>query len=196
MSEAQAFYDKTCKVGLTWNGVITNMYWDLDDMLPWFGCDARHRSMLMFFASELQEGAPYYMPNYLNIYFHGNMRFNQEGQQCGYFTVVGNTVDPGDAIPEIRAHILINDRAGILPNSPGIFQSGDRVLQHELAHWFLRQRSSQGGRYDESEHTNDSSLLMRGNMPHGPNFFENVQIGICERYEIWTKALTWNQPEP
>ena len=89
-------------------------------------------------------------------------------------------------------HILLNDRGGA--SGPGSFVSADGILEHELGHWFLRQRSSQGGRYDESEHCYACDTIMRQGSPHPGNFLEDPDAGICERFEIWTQAGDWNAP--
>lgn len=196
IAQAQSFYASTCKIDLQWDGQIRDLIQDLDDMVM-FGCTARERRIEFFWQFELQD-LGYYSPNHINIYFHGNMRFSDGSTICGNITLVANTVDPGDEAPYggvlIRKHILVNDRAGVQPSYPGVFTSGDRILEHELAHWFLRQRQSQGGRYDDFEHCPSyCTYIMKVTAPHPAQFWETPPA-VCERFEIWTKAATWNTP--
>src|SRR5690606_21183322 len=124
-------------------------------------------------------------PNHINIYFHGNMRLRTGQSPCGDIQTNANTVDPkaeGELVPgtTVWKHILVNDRAETEPNASGRFISADRVLEHELAHWFLRLRSlpGEGGRYDANEHCNTCNVIMKRNPPHPGEFWEAPASGI------------------
>lgn len=192
INQADAFLKDTCKVGLNWNGMIDDLYVDLEDM-P--NCSARERRIEWFWKTELQFLPPRSL-SHLNIYFHGNMR-PSNGPECGNITLVANTVDPSDegewAGITIWRHIMINDRAGVQPELAGRFVSADRILEHELAHWLLRQRATQGGRYDGAEHCSSCGLIMKDPAPHPGEFWETPP-SVCERHEIWTQAADWNEP--
>jgi hypothetical protein len=174
------------------------------------------RIMLEFFFAELhvaqKDGT--FDPNRLNIFFTGNIKV-QEEPNAPLLTINGNTVDPyssdrdfpkGQANPlfpgevfVMRPHIFINDRGGNA-GQPNVILS-DHVLEHELTHWFLRQTQGQGGRYDAAEHIPcppsgpcDVPYIMKEKTAHPLKWDDRP--GICESYEIWTRARTpdWNQP--
>lgn len=196
IAQAQDFYRRSCHISLTWDGQINDLRWNLDDTF-WPARDGR--SFLAFLLHELQDD-DFYSAGHLNIYFHGNLKFDTTGDGHGDTPFNANTIDPSDeaVIPGTegivaKKHILVNDRGGI--NGQGRFESQDGVLEHELAHWFLRQRAGQGGRYNAEEHAApNSGLIMQPNTPHPDTFIEDAQAGICERFEIWTQAENWNNP--
>lgn len=196
-AQAKAFYADTCNILLTWDGTIFEFPDDYDDMCP--PCSARNRRIeALWISADGFTNDPDYSTDHINIYFTGNLRFTQEGFQCGRGLLHANTVDPSAAgiifgTIFLKQHIVVNDRAGTQTPAAARFVSGDRILEHELAHWFLRQAASQGGRYNDEEHCVVCTEMMKAAPPHGEKFKE-VPTGICERYEIWLQAANWNDP--
>jgi hypothetical protein len=200
LAQAESFYDRSCHVELLWNGSIVDLCWDLNDM-NWAGCSARNgRTVDWLWLRELQYAYGYeYTPYLLNIFFHGNPKVKTYPEStCGNSTINGNTVDPADEAwypgtqTTVWKHILINDRGGV--SGQGAWVSADGVVEHELGHWFLRQKSWQGGRYDDYEHCWPCNLLMRAHPPHPGLFADGLSPGLCERCEIWAQASNWNYP--
>jgi hypothetical protein len=194
IAQAQTVYMANCKINLTWDSQIQDYRRNLNDYVH----PARNgRTFEWFLTNDPQDKQHnHYDSAKLNLFFHGNLKFDTNGDMYGDTSFNANTIDPGDAAAWgsywIDQHILLNDRGG--NNGQGRFVSQDGVLEHELAHWFLRQRASQGGRYDANEHAGTAQLLLRTTTPHPLVFNENPAAGICERYEIWNKAATWNNP--
>ena len=79
----------------------------------------------------------------------------------------------------------------------------DHVLEHELTHWFILQNAGfPGARYNAAEHIGcpgggqpcTSPYIMKEFAPHPLKWFDDPQAGVCESFEVWSKAATWNDP--
>lgn len=102
--------------------------------------------------------------NKINLYFTGNI-FEAR-------TANGATSDPDDRDCMFYRHfIYINDQAGPGSSNPGVVNLGHHVLEHEMGHFLLRERSGTNlqPRYDGNEHDPSPQAwhLMKGSTPHG-----------------------------
>ncbi len=111
----------------------------------------------------------------INIYFGGWVEMPGVGNQPKGFTVDPAAVGNSAVFP----HIFISDRA-FHSNPGGITVSvDDRVLEHEMGHFLLRQMQNQGGRYDQGEHdpNPNATHLMKTFAPHGK--INNADFNEC-----------------
>lgn len=97
------------------------------------------------------------------------------------------TLDPSDVGDcfLFRHYILVNDRAGNTASAPAVVNLDHRILEHEMGHFLLRDRSGQGGHYDVAQHdaTANAPHLMKPHLPHGDFVAEPDQIEIKSRVE-------------
>lgn len=153
----------------------TNLTVRPHSLIAWWSLDMNPNS---------QTNDPLYDDTKINIYFVGDVRDPNAPQA----TYNGNTTDALNATEcpnlPLRAHFFIGDRAW-LNNGQPLLAPGDRVLEHEMCHFLIRQYGArpplvvnqipvcpalpaEGTRgYDATEHDPGSSHLMRPSTPHG-----------------------------
>lgn len=122
----------------------------------------------------------------INIFFTGNVQEDYEQPT----QTRANTVDPSDAQGQVVRHIFIND-LGFVDGSAQV-HPGWHVLEHELCHYLIRQKSTQGGRYNSKEHTFNASAnqLMKPSTPHPGIVIPQDAVEVKQR----VTAGLWNAP--
>lgn len=99
--------------------------------------------------------------NRVNVFFTGNVQVDFQFPT----ETRANTVDPSDAQGQVVRHIYIND-FGFVTGSANTNLTW-HVLPHELCHYLIRQKATQGGRYDTNEHAGANvNQLMKPKTPH------------------------------
>ena len=93
IAQAQSFYGGSCNVTLTWDGQIKLYRRNLEDVL-WPARDGR--TYLAFLVFDLQDSQNRYDPSELNIFFHGNLKFDTTGDGHGNESFQAVAIDPSD----------------------------------------------------------------------------------------------------
>lgn len=129
-------------------------------------------------------GEPLYDENKINLYFTGFVVNNTVNPPQ---VVQATTLDPSDVGDcfHYRHYILVNDRAGNNANSQPLVNLDHRILEHEMGHFLLRQRSGQSGHWDVAEHDVNAGAthLMKEHIPHGDFVVTEDQADIKSRVE-------------